>query len=33
MEPYEQLGYVPVRQEKVTEHRGRTYFARDRKGI
>jgi ech hydrogenase subunit C len=30
MEPYGQLGYVPVRQEKVTEHRDRVYFARDR---
>jgi ech hydrogenase subunit C len=31
MEPYEQLGYVPVRREMVTEHRGRVYFARERK--
>ncbi len=32
MEPYQRLGYVPVRQEKVSEHRDRVYFARDREG-
>ena len=32
MEPYQKLGYVPVRQEKVSEQRDRVYFARDREG-
>jgi ech hydrogenase subunit C len=30
MEPYQRLGYVPIRQEKVSEHRDRVYFARER---
>ncbi|HEY9594682.1 MAG TPA: GNAT family N-acetyltransferase [Spirochaetia bacterium] len=30
MEPYQRLGYAPVRQEKVSEHRDRVYFARER---
>jgi ribosomal protein S18 acetylase RimI-like enzyme len=29
MEPYQRLGYQPVRQEKVSEHRDRVYFARE----
>jgi GNAT superfamily N-acetyltransferase len=32
MEPYQRLGYVPVRQEKVSEQRDRVYFARNREG-
>jgi len=32
MEPYERRGYMPFRQEKVSEHRDRVYFARDREG-
>jgi ech hydrogenase subunit C len=30
MEPYQRLGYTPIRQEKVSEHRDRVYFARER---
>lgn len=30
MEPYQKLGYVKVRQEKVSELRDRVYFARER---
>jgi ech hydrogenase subunit C len=30
MEPYQRLGYVPTRQEKVSEHRDRIYFAKER---
>jgi ech hydrogenase subunit C len=30
MEPYQRLGYAPVRQEQVSEHRGRVYFAREK---
>ena len=29
MEPYQRLGYAPIRQEKVSEHRDRVYFARE----
>jgi ech hydrogenase subunit C len=32
MEPYQKLGYVPIRQEKVSEHRDRVYFAREKEG-
>ena len=32
MEPYQRLGYLPIRQEKVSEQRDRVYFARDREG-
>lgn len=32
MEPYQRLGYAPIRQEKVSEHRDRVYFAREREG-
>jgi N-acetylglutamate synthase-like GNAT family acetyltransferase len=32
MEPYQRLGYLPIRQEKVSEHRDRVYFGRDREG-
>ena len=30
MEPYQRLGYAPIRQEKVSEHRDRVYFAKER---
>jgi ech hydrogenase subunit C len=30
MEPYQRLGYAPIRQEQVSEHRGRVYFAREK---
>jgi ech hydrogenase subunit C len=30
MEPYQRLGYTLIRQEHVTEHRDRVYFARER---
>ena len=30
MEPYENLGYLPLRQEKVSEHRDRVYFGKER---
>ncbi len=30
MEPYQMLGYVPIKQERVSEHRDRVYFARER---
>jgi GNAT superfamily N-acetyltransferase len=30
MEPYQKLGYVPIRQEKVSEQRDRVYFAKER---
>jgi ech hydrogenase subunit C len=30
MEPYQRLGYAPFRQEKVSEHRDRVYFAREK---
>ena len=29
MEPYQKLGYVQVRQEKVSEQRDRVFFARE----
>ena len=32
MEPYQKLGYVPIRQEKVSERRDRVYFAREKEG-
>jgi ech hydrogenase subunit C len=32
MEPYQRLGYAQFKQEKVTEHRGRVYLERERKG-
>jgi ribosomal protein S18 acetylase RimI-like enzyme len=32
MEPYQKLGYVPIRQEKVSEQRDRVYFAREKEG-
>ena len=30
MEPYQRLGYTPIRQEKVSEQRDRVYFAKER---
>lgn len=30
MEPYQKLGYVPIRQEKVSAQRERVYFAKER---
>ncbi|MGD0726392.1 MAG: GNAT family N-acetyltransferase [Spirochaetia bacterium] len=30
MEPYQKLGYVPIRQEKVSEQRDRVYFAKEK---
>jgi ribosomal protein S18 acetylase RimI-like enzyme len=30
MEPYQKLGYVPIRQEKVSEQRDRVYFANEK---
>ena len=30
MEPYQKLGYVPIRQEKVSGRRDRVYFAREK---
>jgi ech hydrogenase subunit C len=30
MEPYQKLGYVAIRQEKVSEQRDRVYFAKER---
>ena len=30
MEPYQRLGYLPTRQEKVSEHRDRIYFSKER---
>jgi hypothetical protein len=30
MEPYQRLGYMLIRQEKVSEQRDRVYFAREK---
>jgi ech hydrogenase subunit C len=32
MELYQKLGYIPIRQEKVSEHRDRVYFAKETRG-